>query len=285
MTLLVFGRTGQVAREILRLAPHATALGREDADLMQPETCAEAIRSRHPSAVINAAAWTAVDAAEKNGDAAHRVNAEAPAAMARAAAEAGIPLVHISTDYVFDGSGDRPWRPDDPTCPLGVYGASKLAGETAIRDAGGPHAILRTSWVFSAHGQNFVKTMLRLSETRQSLNIVDDQVGGPTPARSIATACIGIADALKADPGKSGTFHFAGSPDTSWAGFARAIFAAAGRNVEVRGIPSSDYPTPAARPMNSRLDCTGTLTGFGLDRPDWRAGLGDILNELGASTE
>ncbi len=281
MRLLVFGRTGQVATELGRIAPEATYLGREAADLADPAACAHAIEGAEVDAVINAAAWTGVDAAEEHRDAAFAVNGAAPAAMAEACAARALPLVHISTDYVFDGSGDRPWRPDDPTAPLGSYGASKLAGEEGVRAAGGMHAILRTSWVFSAHGGNFVKTMLRLAESRDRLTIVADQVGGPTPAAAIARACLVIAEGLRDEPARSGTYHFSGAPDVSWADFARAIFAEAGREVTVEDIPSSEYPTPAPRPLNSRLDCAATQAVFGLSRPDWRAGLREVLAELG----
>ncbi|WP_343116137.1 dTDP-4-dehydrorhamnose reductase [Ostreiculturibacter nitratireducens] len=277
--ILIFGRTGQVAKELARLEPEALFLGRDKADLTDPAACADAILSARPEAVINAAAWTAVDKAEAEEETARRVNAEAPGTMARACAELGIPLVHISTDYVFDGSGTTPWLPDDTTAPLGAYGRTKLAGEEAVRAAGEAHVILRTSWVFSAHGTNFVKTMLRLGAERDRLTIVADQVGGPTPAADIAGACLAIAEALKADPSKSGTYHFAGTPDVSWADFARAIFARAGLRTSVEDIPTSAYPTPARRPANSRLDCSG-LEAFGLTRPDWRTGLDAVLAEL-----
>lgn len=283
MRLLVFGQRGQVATELARRAPQAVFLSREDADLSHPESCAEAITAAAPQAVINAAAYTAVDRAESDEDLATRVNADGPAAMARACAGLDIPLVHVSTDYVFDGSGTAPRTPSDPTAPLNAYGRSKLAGENTIRAAGGCHAILRTSWVFSAHGNNFLRTMLRLSETRDALSIVDDQVGGPTPASAIAGACLTIAARLTENPDLSGTYHFSGAPDVSWAGFAQAIFAAAGREVAVTGIPTADYPTPAERPLNSRLDCTATEAAFGLARPDWRAALPAILNELGVT--
>ena len=203
--------------------------------------------------------------------------------MAEACAARGLPLVHISTDYVFDGSGTRPWAPDDPTGPLGAYGASKLAGEEGVRAAEGAHAILRTSWVFSAHGANFVKTMLRLGAERDALSIVADQVGGPTPAAAIARACLLIARGLLDDPARSGIYHFSGAPDVSWADFARAIFAEAGLSVSVTDIPTADYPTPAPRPLNSRLDCAATEAVFGLPRPDWRSGLRRVLAELEGS--
>ena len=195
----------------------------------------------------------------------------------------GIPFVQISTDYVFDGAGQSPRLPGDATAPLGAYGRTKLAGEDAVRAAGGDHAILRTSWVYSAHGANFVKTMLRLGAERDRLTIVADQIGGPTPARAIAEACVAIAGQLRQDPEKAGTYHFAGAPDTSWADFARAIFAEAGLPCTVEDIPSSAYPTPAKRPLNSRINCSTTETVFGLPRPDWRAGLRDALADLAAN--
>ncbi len=278
--ILVFGRSGQLATELQGQAS-VTALGRDRADLADPEACAAAIRAHAPSAVINAAAYTAVDRAETEEETAALVNGAAPAALAREAARAGVPFVHVSTDYVFPGDGDRPWRPEDTTGPLGAYGRSKLAGEEGVRSAGGTHAILRTSWVFSAHGGNFVKTMLRLSESRDALSIVSDQVGGPTPARAIAEACLRIAARLGESPELSGTYHFSGAPDVSWAGFAREIFRLAGRDVTVTDIPTADYPTPAARPLNSRLDCSATEAAFGLPRPDWRAGLAAVLADLG----
>jgi dTDP-4-dehydrorhamnose reductase len=200
--------------------------------------------------------------------------------MADAAAELGVPLVHISTDYVFDGSGDRPWVETDPTGPLGVYGATKLAGEQGIAAAGGQWAVLRTSWVFSAHGGNFVKTMLRLGAERDELRVVADQHGGPTPAADIAAACLTMAQAMRADPARGGIYHFAGAPDTTWAGFARAIMSQAGLACQVSDIASSDYPTPARRPANSRLDCSAIARDFGVARPDWQAGLAQVLLEL-----
>lgn len=280
MTLLVLGRTGQVATELARHNPEAVFLGRAAADLSDPEACAAAIREHHPAVVINAAAYTAVDRAEEEEALATMINGAAPGAMAQACAELGIPFVQISTDYVFAGVGTQPFSPQDPTGPLGAYGRSKLAGEDAVRAAGGTHAILRTSWVFSAHGNNFLKTMLRLAQTRDHLSVVGDQIGGPTPASGIAAACLSIADGLRADPGKTGTYHYTGAPDVSWAGFAREIFAAAGQAVTVEEIPTAEYPTPAARPLNSRLDCTTLKAQFGIARPDWVAATHDIVKEL-----
>ncbi len=285
MRLLLIGRTGQVATEVMRRAPDdvaVTALGREAADLSDPQACAQAVRAAEADAVLIAAAWTAVDRAEAEEAAARVVNADAPAAMARAAAERGLPVVHISTDYVFPGVGEAPYCPEDPTGPLGAYGRTKLLGEEGVRAAGGRHAILRTSWVFSSHGANFVRTMLRLGRERAEVSVVADQVGGPTPAASIADACVTVARALAGGRGDAagGTFHLSGAPDTSWAGFAEAIMAEAGLVARVNPIPSSAYPTPARRPPNSRLDCSSLEAAFGVARPDWRAGLREVLRDL-----
>ena len=281
--ILVFGKTGQVARELQQLGT-VMALGREEANLNDPQAFADAIRHHEPDAVINAAAYTAVDLAEDEEAIATVINGDAPTAMAKACAELGTPFVHISTDYVFEGTGQAPWRPQDQTAPQNAYGRSKLAGEIGVADSGGTYAILRTSWVVSAHGANFIKTMLRLSEARDTLNIVGDQIGGPTPARDIALACLQIVDQLTQDPSKSGTYHFSGAPDVSWADFASAIFDQAGKSVAVTAIPTTDYPTPAQRPLNSRMDCTATKQAFGIERPDWVAGLKTILEDLEAST-
>lgn len=283
MTVLVIGKTGQVARELARL-PGVLCIGRDEADLTAPEQCSHAIHAYGPRAVINAAAYTAVDRAEQEEALATLINADAPGVMARACASLAIPFVQISTDYVFAGGGTRAWRPEDPTGPLGAYGRSKLAGEERVRAAAGVHAILRTSWVVSAHGSNFVKTMLRLGAERDALTVVADQVGGPTGARDIAHTCHAMANQLMDTPEKSGTYHFSGAPDCSWADFARAIFDQSGTSCTVTDIPTSAYPTPAARPLNSRLDCTSTQATFGIERPNWRSSLTDILTELGERT-
>ena len=280
--LLVFGRTGQVG-SYLATMPGVVALGREAADLADPDACAAAIRAQAPAAVINAAAWTAVDAAEDDPEGAHRANSAAPGAMAQTCARLGIPFVHISTDYVFDGSGDRPWQPGDTPAPLNAYGRSKLAGERAVAGAGGVHAILRTSWVVSARGRNFLTTMLRLGAERDRLTVVADQIGGPTPAADLAAACHAVAQRLMEHPDLSGLYHYAGAPDTSWAGFARAIMEEAGLACEIANIATADWPTPATRPLNSRLDCS-TLGALGLQRPDWRAGLRAALAEINRET-
>ena len=281
MKALVFGSTGQVAQELRLRLPQAVFLSRSDADLREPDSCADAIAACDADVVINAAAYTAVDQAESDEDVAMLVNGTAPARMAQAAAARGLPFLHISTDYVFDGSGTRPWQPDDDTGPLGAYGRTKLAGEHGIHAAGGRFAILRTSWVFSAHGTNFVKTMLRLGKTRDSLSVVADQIGGPTAAGDIAAALIEMGRLLSLGLGAPGTYHFAGTPDVSWAAFAREIFHQAGLKTQVMDIPSAAYPTPAQRPQNSRLDCSTTETVFGVSRPDWRKSLHKVLKELG----
>lgn len=278
--LLVFGHSGQVAQELRLLVPDARFLDRGHADLTDPDACAAAIRSIRPRAVLNAAAYTAVDRAETDLETARLVNAEAPGKMAQAAAGLGVPFLHVSTDYVFAGSGDRAWREDDATGPLGAYGATKLAGEQAVAVAGGQWAVLRTSWVFSAHGANFVKTMLRLGAEREELGIVADQIGGPTPAAAIAGALVTMTRAMLEDGSKGGIYHFSGAPDVSWADFAAEIFLQAGLATRIRRIGTADYPTPAQRPLNSRLDCARIADDFGIQRPDWRDGLATVLSQL-----
>lgn len=281
MTVLVFGKTGQVATELARVGgDDALCLGRDEADLSDPAACAAMIRDTRARAVINAAAYTAVDKAEDEEALASVVNGDTPGAMARAAVDRGLPFLHVSTDYVFDGTGDVPWREADPVAPLNAYGRSKLKGEELIAAAGGQYAILRSAWVFSAHGNNFVKTMLRLSAERDSLRVVDDQVGCPTPAQAIADALWRMASAM-ADGHPGGLYHFGGQPPVSWCAFAAAIFERAGRDVALEGIPTSAFPTPARRPANSRLECRAFEADFGIAPPDWRAGLDDVLRELG----
>lgn len=279
MSVLVFGKTGQVATELGRL-PGITCLGRAQADLADPPTCAAMIRAARPVAVINAAAWTAVDRAEAEEAAARVINADAPGAMARACADLGIPFVSISTDYVFDGTGTRAWCETDEPAPLNAYGRSKLAGERAIAAAGGTWAVLRTSWVFSAQGSNFVRTMLRLGSERDTISVVADQIGGPTPAAAIAAACMRIAEILVSEPEKRGLYHFSGIPETSWAGFARETFDRADMTCAVQEIATAAWPTPAVRPLNSRLDCSRIGTVFGLKRPDWRDSLGRVIADI-----
>lgn len=283
MKILLFGKTGQVATEMQRQAD-VIALGRDEADLSDPAACVAAIEATAPDVVINAAAYTAVDQAEDEEALATVINGDAPTAIAQACAARSIPFIHISTDYVFEGGGKTAWTPEDATGPLGAYGRSKLLGEDGVRAAGGAHVILRTSWVFSAHGNNFVKTMLRLAETRDALTVVGDQVGGPTTAADIAATCLKIAAQMTAGQGKSGTYHYSGAPDVSWADFAREIFAQGELDVAVEDIPSSAYPTKAVRPANSRMDCGALETIFGIKRPEWRKSLTNVLIDLKGAT-
>lgn len=279
--ILIFGKTGQVATELARLVPDARFVDRNIADLTDMDAVADVIRKTDCDGIINAAAYTAVDRAEDEPDLARQVNADAPALMARIAAEKGVPFLHISTDYVFDGSGEKPWAENDPTAPLGVYGATKLSGEEGIAKAGGQWAILRTAWVFSAHGGNFVKTMLRLGAERPELRVVADQFGGPTPASAIAAACLFMIRAMRMDQSKTGIYHFSGSPDVNWAEFATEIMSQAKLPCQITPITTAEYPTPAKRPANSRLDCAKINDDFGISRPDWKKALADILKELG----
>lgn len=285
LKVLQFGATGQMAREVIARAPRrglaVTALSREQADLGDPQAIARLIETADADLVINAAAYTAVDKAETDRDAAFAINAEAPGAMARACAARGLPLVHVSTDYVFNGTGSRPWREDDATAPVNAYGDSKLAGELAIAASGARAATLRTSWVFSAYGGNFVKTMLRLSD-RPELKVVDDQWGRPTFAGDLAEAALTVGERLARDAdAPTGVFHFAGAGAVNWAQFAIAIFEAKGGAAPtVLQIPSRDYPTPAARPANSVLDCARIEGAFGIVPRAWREGLIETLAEL-----
>lgn len=284
MRLLVFGQGGQVARALAAQAPQATCLGRA-AGLATADDFADAVRAHAPDAVINAAAFTDVNGAETAEAEALLLNAAAPGAMAAACAGLGVPFVHISTDYVFaDDGSTAPRAPDAPTGPperLGAYGRTKLAGEAAVRAAGGVSVILRTSWVFSAHGGNFLDTVLRLAGQHDRLTMIDDQVGGPTPAEAIARACLTIAAALRADPGKAGVYHFSGEPDVSWADFACEILAVSKASVPVARISTAEYsadkPGYAARPLNSRLDCASLQSNFGITRPDWKAAVTAIV--------
>jgi dTDP-4-dehydrorhamnose reductase len=278
----VFGETGQVASELIRRAPAGVSLdvyGRNRAEFLVPDLVRDAARNVDADVIINAAAYTAVDRAETEPEVANLVNGDSVKALAEAAAEKGIPLLHVSSDYVFDGSGDAPRRPEEPTAPLSSYGRSKDLGERGVIASDARFAILRTSWVFSAHGGNFVKTMLRLGATSEELTIVADQIGGPTPAAAIADALYVVAKAM-IDGHQGGLYHFSGAPDASWADFAREIFHQADLPTRVRDIPTTEFPRPAPRPLNSRLDCTTLERDFGLSRPDWKAGLADVLKEL-----
>ena len=296
MTILLFGGNGQLGRELLRaLAPLGTLVATtrsgqladgstcEVADFDQPDSLPALLDRVRPDIVVNAAAYTAVDRAEQEAEAAFRANAQAPGVIARWCAAAGVPLVHYSTDYVFDGSGTRAYREDDATAPLGVYGSSKRDGEDAVRAAGGRHLIFRTAWVYASHSGNFLRTMLRVGAEREQLRVVADQIGTPTPAALIADV---TAQALQ-HPGKlSGTWHLTASGQTSWHGFAEAIFAealAAGvlaKAPAVEAIASSEYPTPAKRPAWSVLDNRKLQQDFGIELPDWQQGLQQVIAEL-----
>ncbi len=256
-----------------------TFAGRPDYDLEAPMGLAEYIVASKPDVVISAAAYTAVDSAEVESEKAFAVNATAPGLISAAADHAGAAIIHVSTDFVFPGDGTKALTETDMTGPKSVYGASKLGGEKAVIAANPRHTILRTAWVYSPFGKNFVRTMLGAARTNSRLRVVADQIGGPTPAAAIAKALIVAAQSLR-DGAVGGTYHFAGAPDTSWSGFARAIMAGAELACRIEDIPSSAYPTPAQRPLNSRLDCATFEAAFGLRRPDWRTGLTDILKEL-----
>lgn len=296
MTILLFGGNGQVGQELLRaLAPLGKVVATtrsgllpdgsacEVADFNQPDSLVAMLDRVRPAIVVNAAAYTAVDKAEQDVEAAFRANAEAPGVIARWCAAAGVPFVHYSTDYVFDGEGTAPYHEDQPTAPLGVYGTSKRDGEDAVRAAGGRHLIFRTAWVYASHGANFLRTMLRVGAEREALRVVADQVGTPTPAALIADV---TAKALQHTGGLSGTWHLTASGQTSWHGFAEAIFAEAlARGVltkvpSVEAIASSEYPTPAKRPSWSVLDNRKLQQDFGIALPAWQDGLKRVIGEI-----
>ncbi|WP_448207529.1 dTDP-4-dehydrorhamnose reductase [Azospirillum sp. sgz302134] len=304
-TVLVFGAGGQVGFELMRAAwaPGLRPVGltRAEGDVTDPKAVAKAFDAHRPALVVNASAYTAVDKAESEPQQAFAVNWSGPANLARACAAAGLPLVHISTDYVFDGSSKaEPWREDDPVAPQGVYAESKLAGEEAVRELLPDHVILRTAWVFGAHGHNFVKTMLRLARERDTLRVVADQRGCPTPAADIAAAIATIArarlvpsqtDSGQTDSGQTdgnrwtpGVFHYAGAPATTWHGFAERIVERAagriGRRPIVQAITTADFPTPARRPANSVLDTTRIGQAYGIAPADWMTGLDRMLDEI-----
>ncbi len=275
----MFGKAGQVATELQRQCD-LVAVGREVMDFEFPERFESVIEQYRADVIINAAAYTDVDGAEDNEKLAKKINGIAPTILAEIAAERNIPFLHVSTDYVFDGSCDRPWNPLDRPNPLNAYGRSKLEGEIGITRAGGVFAILRTSWIFSSTGKNFVKTMLRLNASRDEVKVVSDQIGGPTAAADVAGALLAMASAFNEGRGESGIYHFAGAPDTSWADFARSVVAFVGGDLKVIDIPSSEFPTRARRPSNSCLDCSKLLNVFGINRPNWQDGLQQVIAEL-----
>lgn len=286
--ILLTGGTGQVGRALRESPPQGFELvapPRTELDLADPDALERWVAARPWAAIVNAGAWTAVDAAESSAPEAWAANARGPAALAKASAAGGIPLVHLSTDYVFDGGSDRPYREDDPVGPVSVYGASKAAGELAVAALNPRHVILRTAWVFSPWGTNFVRTMLRLGETRETLSVVDDQQGCPTSALDIAAAVGAVCRRLAAPrPAPSGVFHFVNGGETTWFGLASRVFdraATAGRKVPVlTPIASSEWPTPVRRPANSRLD-TARLTGtFGLAPRPWTEAADEVVDRL-----
>lgn len=280
-TILVIGRSGQVAQALAQY-PGVVTAGRPEADLAKPETLVAALARHAPAAVVNAGAYTAVDAAESERDEAFAINAAGAGHLAQACAEADVPLVHISSDYVFDGDATRPWREDDPVAPLSAYGASKAEGEAQTRAAGGRHVILRTSWIYSETGRNFLTTMLRLGRERPELAIVDDQIGAPTYAADVAAAVARIVETT--ETGRDdiwGTYHFANAGSTTWFGFAAEIFAKAqalGWPVpKLKPITTAEYPTPARRPAYSVLDTAKISRVFGIAPPEWREALGRCM--------
>ena len=296
MNILVLGSQGQVGWELTRsLLPvgKVTAWGRQEADLSNPDTLRQAVRYCKPDLIVNAAAYTAVDKAEIDEAAAMAVNAIAPGILAEEARHGKALLIHYSTDYVFDGQSDRAYVETDPTYPQSVYGRSKLAGEKTVADAGGDHLILRTSWVYGAHGHNFLRTILRLSREREQLRIVADQTGAPTWSRWIADATAHVArramEKRVAQTFQSGTYHLACAGATSWHGFASAIieqhrllYPTAKLVVQaIEPIPTVEYPLPAKRPANSRLDCHKLAADYGIVAPDWQQALRLCLMDIG----
>lgn len=276
--ILVFGRNGQLARELVRAAAERRsalqALRRAEADIADAAAVAAALERWTPDLIVNAAAYTNVDGAESHETEARHGNETGPAVLAAACAKADIPLIHVSTDYVFDGSKNGAYRESDPVHPINAYGRSKAAGEDAVRHALHRHVILRTAWLYSSFGRNFLKTILQLAQTRDELRIVADQYGSPTSARELAEAILHIAAHVIAEPQLSGTYHFTAEGATTWHGFAECIVAAAapitGRHPLVTPIATADYPTPAKRPANSRLDCSLFARTFGLAPRPWR---------------
>ncbi|MFL5281498.1 MAG: dTDP-4-dehydrorhamnose reductase [Rhodopila sp.] len=288
--ILVTGGTGQLASALATAGRSIHRVGRPEFDFDRPETIEAAFRAANPRLVVNAAAYTAVDAAETNADAAYRANRDGPAILARLCAEAGIPLIHVSTDYVFDGTKPEPYVEEDPTGPQGAYGASKLAGEQAVMASGARAIILRTAWVYAATGKNFVRTMLTVGKTRDRLTVVGDQHGCPTTAADLADAILAIIvviDRTGWHDRYRGIFHAAGTGATTWHGLAVATFEEASRHgakiPEVAAITTADWPTPAKRPANSRLDCTRLHAVFGVRLPHWRESLTRTIDQIYAS--
>ncbi|MFG1344747.1 dTDP-4-dehydrorhamnose reductase [Xanthobacter autotrophicus DSM 431] len=292
MRILLFGAAGQLGREVTALAAERgielTGLDHKALDISDPVAVARAIEAARPDALINAAAYTAVDKAESEPEIAGRINAFAPGLIAERCARYRTPLIHVSTDYVFDGTKKGAYVEADPIAPIGVYGRTKAAGEAAVRAAHERHVIVRTSWVYGVYGNNFLKTMLRLAGERDLLKVVSDQRGCPTATRDLATAVLKVAEAAAGGDARWGTYHFAGRGATSWHGFASAIVAAAaahtGRNVEVAPITTAEYPTPARRPKNSELASDLFERTFGVRAAAWETRVKEVVDALLAET-
>lgn len=290
MRIAVTGSQGQVVQSLLERArgtqARIVALGRPVLDLSDPATVLPALETAKPDIIVSAAAYTAVDRAEEEVEAAFAVNAAGAGAVAQAASALGVPVVHLSTDYVFNGRKASPYREDDPTDPLGTYGASKLAGEHAVLAGCADSVILRTAWVYSPFGQNFVKTMLRLAGQREELGVVADQYGNPSSALDLADGILAVAHNLLDDKSEAlrGIFHMSGAGEASWADFASAIFSASvargGPGARVKPISTAEYPTPAPRPANSRLDCDKLERTHGVRLPEWRASMEAVVARL-----
>ncbi len=279
MKILLFGKTGQVAKELCN-RPNVTAIGRDKADFTEPQKIIEIVKSTDADIIINAVAYTSVDLAEEEFELANIINGTTVKELAKVSASRNIPFLHISTDYVFKGDGNLNWKTTDQTNPQNSYGKSKLIGESGILEAGGPHVILRTSWVFSSHGNNFVKTMLRLASNNNELSIVKDQIGGPTCAKDIANALWKIASDFYAGNGITGIYHFSGKPNSSWANFASEIFSQSQQDIKIKQILTKDFLTKAKRPLNSRLDCSSLRIDYGIKQPEWKKGLTNVLANL-----
>ncbi|TDW59243.1 dTDP-4-dehydrorhamnose reductase [Novosphingobium sp. PhB55] len=295
MRIVVTGKSGQVVTALLERGEvtghEVIALGRPEMDLNDPVSVIRALQAAAPDAIVSAAAYTAVDKAETEADLAHAVNAAGAGAVAQVAKTLGVPLIHVSTDYVFDGSLDRPYVEDDAACPTGAYGASKLAGEQAVLDiyAEGS-AVVRVAWVYSPFGSNFVKTMLRLAGDRDVVSVVADQVGNPTSALDIADGILTVASNLAGsdDASLRGVFHMTANGEASWADLAEEIFAVSasrgGASAKVKRITTAEYPTPASRPANSRLDCCRIAQIHGVALPDWPTALQTVVARLQSAT-
>ena len=283
MRLVLIGKKGQVAREIQNLVSDSISLitlSRKELDLLDPDACVKYISKLEADVIINAAAYTNVDQAEREVDKANTINALSPSAIANYSASKEIPLIHLSTDYVFEGTGINSWKPEDPPNPISVYGRSKMKGERGVLASKGNHVILRTSWIFSSFGTNFLKKIVELSKSKREINVISDQIGGPTPACELAKACLDISQKIKLDPHKKGIYHFSGKPNISWAGFAKEIINQLGAEVIINDVSTNDFKNVARRPYNSRLDCSSLKKEFNIEQPKWKGSLSSALKQL-----